>query len=296
MLKQMTLWDTPNAISLQESESGHSHCVRQNGRTKGQSGQDHARASHSHWPVGKKDSQTSDIYGLNGTDSSRSCDLQISLGNKLMQRLNTGGSILFHQTWKTVATPSGRHVFRLVVSARRTSGKDCFLLQSWKTPQAMDANGKGRQGRLKKGSRNLNTLGSYRTDLKDQVLCAGWPTTTTRDHKGGYLGGRIRNGKFSTDTLDVTAQLASWATPRANDSEKRGRLSSDIRNGLPMQVQNMQPMRITACGNLLIGSSAGMDSGGQLNPAHSRWLMGIPAVWDDCAPTETRCWRGKKLH
>ena len=70
----------------------------------------------------------------------------------------------------------------------------------------------------------------------------------------------MRNGKLSTDRLDVTAQIAG-------------------------------PARLTATGEMLTGFTAEMGSGGQLNPAHSRWLMGLPPVWDACAPTATPSFR-----
>lgn len=120
----------------------------------------------------------------------------------------------------------------------------------------------------------------------------GWPTPTATDYKGGYQGGRIRNGKLSTDRLDVAAQLAGWPTPTATDAIKGGNVSArpgaiGLSEIMDYLRDNPQPARLTASGQMLTGSSAGMESGGQLNPAHPRWLMGFPAEWCDFAPTAT---------
>lgn len=101
-----------------------------------------------------------------------------------------------------------------------------------------------------------------------------------------------RDGKDRVDQLPRQAYLCGWPTPQASDSTGGGqakramgatRHGSNL-NDFAMLASTDEPARLTASGEMLTGSHAGMESGGQLRPAHSRWLMGLPRAWDECAP------------
>lgn len=116
----------------------------------------------------------------------------------------------------------------------------------------------------------------------------GWATPKACDSRGS-AGARASK---ANEELPNAAALAGWPTATATDAIKQGNVSARPgMMGLSETVStlryNPRPARLTGYGLVLTGCSARMEGGGQLNPAHSRWLMGLPQEWDDCAPTET---------
>lgn len=282
-LKLKTLKASPSATSSPESAAGLSPCNSQELTTERHSGQEARRASRSALPENNSGSSTLGTSRPSSLTSSVSAALQSSLGNRLRQQLQNRGCAIYKLTWKEKTTPSGLPYSQLVASAHRTSASDFSLVRTnWPTPAvSMITNDTGM--RSTDGRTKPNKLGWA-------AAMAAWPTPTTRDWKDGKECLNVPTNSL----LGREVWKASWPTPRQADGEKNvrtleGSLSEIQRKGGPQDVAQAaaitQPIRITASGQMLTGSGAGMESSGQLTPAHSRWLMGFPPEWDACAVT-----------
>src|SRR5690606_1277067 len=172
MSPRMTCADLPSAISSPASAAGPSPCALPAGPTTDPSGPVPAPASPSRPLDAAKARPTTATSGPPSTVSSASAALQSSLANRLMQRFDTAGSILFKLTWKETVTPSGGRICRLRASARRTSDNGCG---GWRTPTA----GHKAKGGAQCPEKRL--AGGHTVDLQDQVRLASWPRPIVND-------------------------------------------------------------------------------------------------------------------
>lgn len=185
----MTCAGTPSVTFLQASEDGPLPLILPDGREIDPCGLVRALASLSHRQVKAMGLQTSGISGRRGSTSSASAALTSSLASRLQAQFGTGGLILFRQTWRQKATPSGALYWEHTASGHRTSGSDCI---GWLTPRAR---GDARGNRWESGQEE---------NLEDQARLFSWATPATRDHKDtGDLSKSAtrKDGKTRDDTV-----------------------------------------------------------------------------------------------
>lgn len=265
----MTSQDLPKYICLPASEGGHLVYVSPDGRMTDLHGREVARASPSAPPASVKARRTKDTSGPSCVISSPSADLQRSLENRLRARTDVNGSLEYVLIWKHWTMQSGPPICALRARARPTYDND---YTGWPTPTSALAD---------KGVRTMaggvaEAMRSRGPDLAAVACLAGWPTPMA-----GSPATDTYNEAGNTDSSRKTVELVGWATPTTRDHKDGGSIGT-------APVNALLGRQVWTAGPITTSFIAQTGKRAALNPAHSRWLMGYPTVWDVCAPTATR--------
>lgn len=115
----------------------------------------------------------------------------------------------------------------------------------------------------------------------------GWPTPVANTNPQPET-------KRGLQHVSGAARLTGWPTPTATNNDRSPSVERAMSMWRPDGSKTQQrlqdfagiagPLRLTVFGEMRTGSYVEMANGVQLNPAHSRWLMGLPRAWDELSP------------
>ena len=191
-------------------------------------------------------------------------------------------------------TPEAHLAMKQRIGKRDGTGADRGTITSLQVMAQMSAWGTPAARDWKSGAASQETLDKNARPLSEQAILAGWktPTACTENSlRGNGQEPADREAGGHAINIQDKVRLAAWKTPCVPNGGRISGNHQDLgkhRDGTKAQIGLENEARLTAFGETPIGFLLGpngweiVPASGQLNAAHSRWLMGLPRVWDDC--------------
>src|SRR3990167_3586045 len=293
-----TLKATGECISSAELPAGPTPLSLPAGQQRDLFSPGQCNASRSAQRGSAKAKRTKDTSGRCSFGSSESASLGRALVNRLLQTMDTDGSLEYEMTWKKRAMQSGAPIFRLAARVRRIGGNGC---SGWPSPNAQEfgaANVEVLEVRRKKYQEKYGNNGFGLTlGHAANAWLAGWPTYKSTDgdkgartHRGAEL--ELEQKGSGADLPTIAASVAGWATPTVIDATgsqyaySQGDHSKKVLK-LPGQAILSGPTASLSPAETVSGDVC-LPERMVLNYRFSLWLQGYPAEWASCAERATR--------